>query len=118
MITYHSEPQSPVIELHVGGQVTNAELEASINRFRGDLEAGKTRVLEIIDHFSGMEPKALWTDLKMGLPLAHKVSRVAVVADQAWIRAMAHLGTLFTSAELKVFEPDALSEARLWIAGP
>ena len=102
MIRYSTEPNSPVVELTVEGRVSDADLKAAIARLRDDLERnGKTRVLEVIRHFTGIEPQALWTDLRLGLPLAHKVSRVAVVADQAWIRAASHLGRFFISAELK-----------------
>jgi hypothetical protein len=41
---------------------------------------------------------------------------VAVVADVAWIRALSGLGHFFVKAELKVFEPAQLSEARARIA--
>lgn len=117
MIRYSTEPNSPVVEIKVDGKVTDAELTASIERLREDLEQhGKTRVLEVIEHFTGIEPQALWTDLTKGPPLAQKVSRVAVVADQAWIRAATHLGRFFTRAELKAFEPSELDEARTWIA--
>jgi hypothetical protein len=117
MIHYSTEPGSPVVEIAVEGRITDAELKASIERMRDDLERnGKSRVIEVIQNFTGMEPQALWTDVKLGVPLANKVSRVAVVADQAWIRAATHLGRFFTSAELKVFEPAQLEEARAWIA--
>jgi len=117
MISYSTEPNSPVVELIVEGKITNAELKANIERLRNDLEQnGKTRILEVINHFSGMEPQALWTDLKLGLPMARKVSRVAVVADQAWIRTFSHIGRFFTSAEMKTFGPAELERARAWIA--
>ena len=44
------------------------------------------------------------------------IDRVAVAADQAWIRRFAALGHLFTKAELKVFALEDLAEARAWIA--
>jgi hypothetical protein len=117
MITYTTDAASPVVEVHVSGQVTNAELEACIRQMRDDVELrGKTRILESIEHFTGIEPAALWTDLKLGVPLANKVTRVAVVADQGWIRAMAHLGVVFTRATVKIFEPSELAQAREWIA--
>jgi hypothetical protein len=116
MITYASEPGSPVVELRVSGHVTDAELEANIDRLRTDLdENGKRRVIEIIEGFSGIEPAALVTDVRLGLPLARKVERVAVVADAAWIRGLSHLGTLFTRADLKIFAPQQLAEARSWV---
>jgi hypothetical protein len=117
MIRYSTAPGSPVVEIAVEGHLTDADLKASILRLREDLEQnGKTRILEVIQNFTGIEPQAVWTDIRLGTPLANKVSRVAVVADQAWIRAVAHLGRFFTGAELKIFEPGELDQARDWIA--
>ena len=117
MITYRTEAGSPLIELHVTGHVTNADLEAAMTRVRSDLELnGKNRIVEVIERFSGIEPSAIWTDIKLGVPLANKVTRVAIVADQSWVRAAAQLGRLFTKAEIKVFEPHEHDEARRWAA--
>ena len=117
MITYNTEPASPVIELHVSGEVTNAELKASIMQMRDDVELrGKTRVLEFIEHFTGIEPSALWTDITLGAPLSNQVTHVAIVADQAWVRAVTHVGVLFTKAAIRIFEPAQIAEARAWIA--
>ena len=94
----HFQPGSPVVEINVEGSITNKDLE------------------QIIQHFTGMELAALWTDIRLGVPFAQKVDRVAVVADQKWIRQLAELGHLFTRAELKVFALDDLAQARAWIA--
>jgi hypothetical protein len=119
MIRYSTEPNSSVVELAVEGHITDAELKASIDRMRLDLEQnGKTRVLEIIARFTGMEPAALWTQLTQAWPLAQKIERAAVVADQPWIRAMTSLGPLFTHAQVKAFAPDEIDQARAWIAAP
>jgi hypothetical protein len=116
MITYHTEAGSPVVEIGVAGDVTNYDLEGWLNHLRVDLdENGKSRILEIIEQFSSIEPAAIWTDIKLGIPLANKVDRVAVVADQAWIRALSKLGELFTRAEVRSFEPNELDEVRAWI---
>jgi hypothetical protein len=116
MIDYKSEPGNPVIEVRASGKITNDELKACLDQVGPDLEAGKTRVLEIIEHLTGMEAAAIATDFRQGMPLAQKVTRVAVVADQSWVRGATHLGALFTRADLKVFKPEQLAEARSWIA--
>ena len=88
MILYHTEPDPPVIEISVEGKITDHDLREAIERMRGDLELnGKTRVLERIEHFTGIEPKALWTDITLGVSVARKVTRAAVVADAGWIHA-------------------------------
>ncbi|MGC1301968.1 MAG: STAS/SEC14 domain-containing protein [Caulobacteraceae bacterium] len=119
MIHYSTQPGSPVVEIKVEGHVANLELEESIRQLRIDIEQNhKTRLIEIIEHFTGIEPAAIWTDLKLGLPLAQKVTRVAVVADQAWIRMMTEFGQFFTRAEVKSFEPAEIDQARAWIIAP
>ena len=118
MITYEMIPGSLVIEIRVSGYIENAELRSVMNRLRADLhEQEGLRILEIIDHFSGIEPAALWNDARLGIPLAQKVERVAVVADQAWVRAVTNLGAHFTSAEVRSFAPNEIAEARTWIGG-
>jgi hypothetical protein len=117
MISYSTEPSSPVMEIHVSGVVTNAELTERMLQMHEDVELhGKTRILEFIEDFTGIEPSALWTDIRLGVPLANNVTHVAIVADQAWVRAVTHLGGLFTRAAIRVFEPSQADEARAWIA--
>ncbi|CAE6849884.1 STAS/SEC14 domain-containing protein [Paraburkholderia nemoris] len=116
MILYHTEPDSPVIEISVEGKITDHDLREAIERMRGDLELnGKTRVLERIEHFAGIEPKALWTDITLGVSVARKVTRAAVVADAGWIRASMHLARFFMKAEVKAFHVNELEQARVWI---
>ena len=116
MITYATQPNSPVIEIHVSGAITNTELTERMLQMHEDVELhGKARILEFIEDFTGIEPSALWTDIRLGLPLANKVTHVAIVADQAWVRAVTHLGGLFTRATIRIFEPGQEAEARSWI---
>jgi len=56
------------------------------------------------------------TDIKLGAPLAKTITYVAIVADQASVCAVTHIGVLFAGAKIKVFEPSQLAEARAWIA--
>ncbi|MHB8528051.1 MAG: SpoIIAA family protein [Caulobacteraceae bacterium] len=105
-----------MIEIRVSGKVTNADLASRVGQVRDEVELhGKTRILEFIEHFTGIEPSALWTDIKLGVPLANKVTHVALVADQGGVGAVAHIGVLFTKAQIKVFEPSQTEEARSWI---
>ncbi len=117
MIRYSTQPGSPVVEITVEGSLTNKDLAEAINGVHSEFDQnGKTRVIEIIQHFTGMELAALWTDIRLGVPLAQKIDRVAIVADQRRIRELAGLGRLFTRAKLKVFPLEELAAARAWIA--
>lgn len=116
MISYATEPGSPLVEITLEGKLTDFDLRGTIERLQADIEQnGKTRVLERIEHFSGMEPAALWTDIRLGMPLAQKITRAAVVADALWIRSLTDIGRLLTRAEVRTFRPDELDAARTWI---
>jgi uncharacterized membrane protein len=69
-----------------------------------------------IGHFSAIDFAAVWTDVRLGIPLAQKVRRVSVVADQKSVRQVAEFGDLFTRTELKVVPMEELARARVWIA--
>jgi len=116
MIQYVSVPGSPVVEITVGGKITDPELRDAMERMKADLGEGKTRVLERIEHFSGIDPAALWTDIRLGVPLAQKITKAAIVADAAWIRSLTDLAKVLTKAEVKTFRPDQIEEARSWVS--
>jgi hypothetical protein len=117
MLSYVSDPEKPFVEVTVEGHITEDELHEGIRQLRAEVVTGqKSRVLEVIHDFKGMDFAAIWTDLRDGLPLARYVDKVAVVADQRWIQELSGLGCLITKAELKVFDLARLDEARTWIA--
>lgn len=116
MIEYVSDPGAPVVEIKVEGTVTDADLRGAIAKMREDIEVGgKTRVLERIEHFTGIEPAALWTDITKATPLAQKITHAAIVSDAAWIRGATHLGRFLTRAEVRTFRPEEIEAARAWL---
>ena len=76
MIQYNSQPGSPIVEVTVEETITNKDLEAAVKDLhsRFDLD-GKTRVIKIIQHPTGLEFAVLWTDIRLGIALAQKVER-------------------------------------------
>jgi hypothetical protein len=105
-----------IVELTVSGTVTKDDITQTCTRMERDIAtAGVLKVLENVTAFERIGPAAIWQDLKLALPLARKISHVAVVADQAWIRAMAGFGRLFTSASIKTFRREELEQARAWL---
>jgi hypothetical protein len=60
MIRTTTQSDSPVVEITVEGSVTNQDLEATIQALQAAFDRdGKTRVIEIIQHFTGIELAAL-----------------------------------------------------------
>ncbi|MBO9498026.1 MAG: STAS/SEC14 domain-containing protein [Novosphingobium sp.] len=115
MIDYRS-PDGGVMEFHVSGKVTKDEIDATWTRLRADLPAtGKIRVLEVIDHLEGIEPAAFWEDLRQGLPMFGRIERAAVVSDRRWIEVLSRIGNVFSSGEIRTFEPGEIAAARAWL---
>jgi hypothetical protein len=84
-----------------------------------DREAGDL-VFATADDFSGLDLGALWEDVKTAgtIGLKHRAAwrRFALVTDKDWMRhAISGFGWLSPGA-LRVFEPDALDDAKAWVA--
>ena len=50
---------------------------------------GKLRILEEIRSFEGIDPIALWKDVRFGLAHVNDFTHAAVVADAKWVRTFA-----------------------------
>jgi len=83
-------------------------------------EAGEVRLLFEIDSGFGMDAGAVMEDAKTGLKLGigHMKAwkRTAVVTDIDWIRKGIKAFGFMTPGEVKVFEPDELGAAKVWVA--
>jgi hypothetical protein len=71
--------------------------------------------------FEEFEPGALVEDAKVGVTLGighlHAWKRTAVVTDVDWIKKAIRMFAWLTPGEVEVFEPEALDEAKAWVAG-
>lgn len=109
-----------VLALIVSGNITSADLDAIMARLEGVMARhDKTHVFVETRGIDGMELSGLPSYIARATPLFGKLTRfgrVAVVADQAWVR----LGTRIESAVLpfisyRVFEPGQRDEALAWV---
>lgn len=117
MIEYRNNPHNNIVEISVEGKISEADFESVIARLRGDIEKhGKLRILEEIRSFEGIDPIALWKDIRFGLAHVNDVTHAAVVADAKWVRTFAEAVNSVLSAEVKAFERPHLNEARQWLA--
>jgi hypothetical protein len=84
------------------------------------VEAGEVRLLFEIDDGFGMNAGAVMEDAKAGLKLGlgHMKAwkRTAVVTDVDWIRKAIKAFGFMSPGEVKVFEPDELGPAKVWVA--
>lgn len=104
-----------IVEIAVEGKITTESLEQVADKIKADIEKhGSIRLLEEFRSFEGIDPIALWKDLKQ-VRLVDGISRVALVADQKWMRTLAEAAGSIVSAEVKSFERSRIEEARTWL---
>lgn len=111
-----------VLALKMTGTITGEDLDAVMDRTDAIMAAHeKIHVFVEAYGIEGLQLSALPHHMSRTLPLfgmLHRFGRVAVVADQAWMR----LGTRIESAMLpfisyRVFEPAQRKEALAWVEG-
>lgn len=111
-----------VMALTVSDKITGAELDAMMDRLDEVMaEHDKVHVFVETQSIDGIELSGLPSYMARAMPLfgkLHRFGRVAVVADQAWVRA----GTRAESAVLpfihyRVFTPDERDAALTWVTG-
>lgn len=109
-----------VIALTVRDEVGSADLEAVMDRLESALgRHGQVHVFVETRALDGVALSGLGSHIARAMPLLgqlKKFGRVAVVADQAWVRA----GTRVESALLpfvsyRVFKPEQRDEALAWV---
>ena len=109
-----------VIALKISGSIKGENLDAIMDRLDSIMAAHeKVHVFVETQGISGLELSSLPHYFGRAMPLFGKLSRfgrVAVVADQAWIR----VGTQIESAILpfisyRTFEPDERDFALTWV---
>jgi hypothetical protein len=119
MLTFLESP-SDVLALRIEDTITESDLTMVLERLEAALAAQDPLHLFVETHaISGVQLSALPSYAARAMPLFGKLrqfGRVAVVADQAWVRA----GTRVESAMLpfiayRVFEPAKRDEALAWV---
>lgn len=78
---------------------------------------GKLRVVLIFaGKFGGMEPGALWQDLKMGIQDWSAWERLALVTDHTWVKDATKLFSWAIPGQVKVFDVAEQDDAIAWAA--
>lgn len=116
MMTFETDTQAGVVEFLVDGGVTRADYDAGVAAMEAVIaDKGSLSALAEIRNFSGMELGAWWKDISWGATHMGKIRRAAIVTDSMWIEMATRAGSAMTTAEVKLFKPDALEEARGWV---
>ena len=109
-----------VLGIEAAGKVTHDDYK---NFFTPKVEAmlakGPVKLLFAVgEGFEGYELEALWDDAAFGVKHWRDFSRIAAVADPAWLRAAVTMFNPFFPCEVRLFELGDLNKAKSWIAGP
>lgn len=107
------------IALTIAGTITDEDLERIMDRL--DITMKRSDQVDVFvetRHIDGLQLSALATYTARALPLLGKLKsfrRVAVVADQAWIRAATRIESmLLPFVSYRVFPPDQRDAALRW----
>jgi hypothetical protein len=68
-----------------------------------------------IDSIKGIEPAALWEDVKTYFQHFRNLEKVSFIGPNDFILSLAKLSQPFISGEVRVFREEELIEAREWI---
>lgn len=111
-----------IVALRVAGKITGADLDTAMDRLDAAMAAHeKVHVFVETIGIDALEMAALPGYMSRAVPWLGKLSRfgrVAVVADQSWIRIATRVeSALLPFISYRVFEPPQRDEALAWVTG-
>lgn len=106
-----------VVAIEATGEVTHADYQNTlIPRAEAMMAKGPIKMLYVIGkEFMGFELEALWDDSAFGVKHWNDFTHIAVVTDDAWLRAMVGMFKPFFRGEARLFALSELSAAKDWI---
>ncbi len=113
---------SDVLALEISGKITGEDLDAIMDVLdRAMANHDKVHVFVETKAIGGLELSSLPGYTARALPLFGKFGkfgRVAVVADQAWVRAGTRLeSAVLPNINFRVYMPEERGEALAWVKG-
>ena len=116
------ESRDDVIAIRMSGKIGGNDLESIMDRLDQAMAAhDKVHVFVETQGIGGIEISALPAHVARAFPLFGKLDRfgrVAVVADQAWIRAGSRLeSAMLPNISYRTYMPDERDEALAWVMG-
>lgn len=121
MLDFH-EASDDVLAVTVMERITSADLETLIETIEDRLARFPTvHVFAEVRAVGGLDFSGLGSHVARAMPLLGRLGqfgRVAVVADQAWIRGLTRLeSAILPFISYRVFEPAQSAEALAWVKG-
>lgn len=111
-----------VVAFSWSGKFTEAAFHQAMSQFLPELANRQEFSLYIeLQSLDGVDANAVWKDLKYYLKNAgevmNKITRIALVTDESWVKTIAVASYAFIPGiELKSFSFDDQEEAKRWVA--
>jgi SpoIIAA-like len=120
MLTLLDDMPAGVLGVQASGKLSAADytdvLEPAIAAATAD--GGKLRVVLVFEGaFGGMEPGAVWQDLRTGVGAWHAWERIALVTDQKWMADGLRLFSWAVPGQARSFDLAERAAAVAWAAG-
>ena len=109
-----------VIAVVCHGHVTKADYEMVLIPHIEDKLNRHKRLrgyTEIASDFVGMDPSAIWEDMKVGFSHLFDWERAALVSDVEWMSRATKFFSLLIPGDWRVFATADADKAREWIVG-
>lgn len=116
MITKLPESNENLLAIEVSGK-NKGEDDRKLRPVIDELiqEYGCVKFLIVLKDFKGCDIDGFWEEIKMCLAYYKKITKIAVVGDKWWEKAMVKLDAPFEHAEEKYFDISQLEDAKKWI---
>jgi nucleotide-binding universal stress UspA family protein len=116
MITIDDRSTDRVFGFHVKGRLTRADYRLFLPRLEEAIQAhGRISVLVQISSLEGIDPGAVWEELKFDIKHLRDFDRLALVGDKRWHERAITLARCVTSAKTMYFPTADLEQAWTWI---
>ena len=105
-----------IIEVIVTGQLHKDDYDHFVPMIEPALERhGKVRMLLKMVDFHGWSLSAVWEDVKFDWKHFNDIERLALVGDRKWEEGIAAFCRPFTTAEIRYFSMEEMTEAYEWV---
>jgi SpoIIAA-like len=119
MLSYKEMDNLAAVEIEISARVSTEEFDRTAKKLEAFIgRHGRVRVLEIVNHFEGMDAKAFWHDLKFSLRHLNDFSRCAIVSDTKFVSLWSTMADPFIGCQVAYFKSEEVEAARDWLLWP
>ena len=116
MFEWLDKSEGHVLGMKIGGRVTKEDYDQFIPAMEEAIEEyGKISVLVEIEHITGVDPGAMWEEIKFDVHHLKHIERFAVVGDARWEERSVRIMDPFIKAQCKFFRKEDEDEAWRWL---